>query len=99
MKSATERGDLVPSFEGEERENCNSFSHLPSLSTYTNDFSTSRCQEERFYVGHSMVYNVTISPFPPSPGVNFIKVQQAAFTRTDPESAKMTVKMSVFLHL
>jgi len=32
-------------------------------------------------------------------GVNFINALQAAFTRTDPERAKKTVKLSVFIAL
>ncbi len=35
----------------------------------------------------------------PGPGVNFINVLRAAFTRADPESAKKTVKLSVFFAL
>ncbi len=34
-----------------------------------------------------------------TPGVNFINVLQAAFTRSDPESAKKTVKLPVFFGL
>ncbi len=33
------------------------------------------------------------------PGVNFINVLRATFTRPDPKSAKKTVKLSVFLWL
>jgi hypothetical protein len=62
MKSTAERGDLVPSFEGEERKIV-ILSVIFPRAQYTNDFSTSRCQEERFYVGLSTVYNVTKSPF------------------------------------
>jgi len=31
-----------------------------------------------------------------TPGVNFFNIQQATFTLADPESAKKTVKLSVF---
>jgi len=33
-----------------------------------------------------------------SPGVNFIKVPQAAFARADPKSAKNSDNFTVFLH-
>jgi hypothetical protein len=35
--------------------------------------------------------------FPVSLGVNFINVLQAVFTKADPERAKETIKLSVFL--